>query len=295
MGRNPHLLAQDSASDLGGTGIDVINGSIVRFQIAEDGRVLQHDIIRRITENTEHLACDRLPAAAGGQLYLADYHAVPDHGSCIRDARQALTRVAKATGVSGVVAGIDRIDGYLVPPLDGCADGISAVTRLEVDSDGGNILFSDEDTGGLYRLRPTSLPIMRATPLLPSDQFQIGPDGAVWYATTIVDGVSTRLSVYKIFPEQAAPGPLRLEDVTPCATYALPRNHTGSAVVTALAVGGAPGSPYEATLLISLADPNQPANALGIRGTVAVDSLAGAIQCTVTGFVTLRSFAGLRF
>lgn len=295
-----YVLAPNSVLDNSDT--NPITGSLVRFRLGGDGAVTERQILRRVTEDTEQMACDRNAPTSGGNVFLAERHPVPDRDACIRDARESLTAVRKTNGNGNVVGNIDRIDQFENPPLDACDDDISGVEHLEVGADGGSAFFTGEDSGGIYRLRPTPLQILQSTPLLITERFQLHSTGALLYATTTDVGSSSRVNLYEILPEQAETGALRIEDLTPCATYALPSQRAAgstrrASMVASFASGPAAAPAGDGIVLVNVADPDldRLRDPLGIRATVAFALPASGAGCSALGVVNLDVFGAMRF
>jgi hypothetical protein len=249
------------------------------------------------TESTTQLGCDGIAAEAGGRLYLPEYHNVLAPGDCFRDAREALVAVRKNTGDSSLI--LSRIDA--VEGLSDC-DDIDTVTDLEVTRDGSAVFASfpgpDLDSGGIYRIRPTSLRILQDF----DDVFQVHPDGSVVVGTSADEGSRGVLRIYKLSPEQATHGAARLQDLTPCATVTVPNNRTPDSrrltVLRSYAVGRLAADSADATVLVSFSTPTSgtavSAN-LAVQGTFAISSPAGSSACSVLGLVNLDALDQLTF
>ena len=292
-----YVLAAGSVNDPEG----LVTGSLVRFGLDDGGAITSRRILRRITEDTDHIACDRV-ASDAGSVFVAERHPTND-GGCVREEREAFTAVQKTSGDRTVVGGLDRIDAFEVPALDACDDDLSAVDDLQVTPDGGSAYFIGSDTGGVYRLRPRPAQILRYSSMLRTDQMQIhprDPNGALLYAASTDLGTTSRVQLYLILPEQAENGALRLEDLTPCASYAVPNQRAPgdprpALTVTTFAAGPAAGGAGNSTVLVGVADTTAMASPLGLRGTVAFDVAADASGCTALGITNLELSFGLRF
>jgi hypothetical protein len=235
-----------------------------------------------------------LAIAAGGQLYLAEFHEYSGSPDCFRDSREALTARSKSSRNSRVL--MSRIDAVEAPALTEC-DDYDPVTDLQVTRDGSAVFASMPE--GLYRIRPT---VLQITPDI-DDIFQVHPDGSVIIVTTSDQGTSGIIRVYKLSPDQAVNGALRLSELTPCTTVQVPNNRsTGNAnqrltFLLSFAVGpSAPGS-FDGTILVSFFAPPGPALPQSLRpqGTIAISSPAGASSCSVLGFVNLDALDQLTF
>lgn len=294
---NLFVLSEDTVSDPVGDDNEV-TGTIARFKLDDDGNLVNHDIVRRITGTTNQLACDNNAAGDGGLLYMAEYQAIVLAGNCIRDAQEAFTGIRKGTGAL-VDFGIHRIDATETPPKLECDDDYDPVIDLAVSSNG-NQAFYMPDEGGIYRLRPSPLPIIQ-TPtggatLLKAERIQVHPDGALLYATSSDTGTTGNILIFKIYPEQAENGPLRLEDLTPCATFPVPNNEAGTVVISFAAERKS--SANGATILVSFGTTGG-GNALGGKlrpgGTVSFSSPDGSPTCTVNGLVNLELADSITF
>lgn len=292
-----YLLASNAVNDPE----DLVTGSLVRFNLAANGGVTGRTILRTITEGTEHIACDRLPAGSGGSVYLAERHPTPGE-TCDREEREALAAIDKNSGDRRAIGGIDRIDAFEVPSLDACNDDLSPVEDLEVTPDGTSVYFIGGDSGGLYRLRPTVLPILRRSTAFRSDRIQIHPagtTGTLLYATSTDIGSTSQINLFALSPEQAENGALTLEDLSPCAVYSLPNQRTTGSTQPGLRVStfaAGPGIPAgHSTVLVSAVDGAGLSSALGLRATVAFDVAADARTCAALGVVNLELAVALRF
>src|SRR5258705_433995 len=107
-------------------------------------------IVERTTDGTTQIACDKIPASAGGQIYLAEDLAF-SQGNCFRDTREALVAKKKSTGAEDVL--LFRIDA--VEGLDPCNDTFDPADDLEVARDGSAAFVALP--AGIFRIRPTPL------------------------------------------------------------------------------------------------------------------------------------------
>jgi len=265
-------------------GDDALSGTVLHVTFDPSGNRTGANIVYRTTANTAQLACDGVPAAAGGQIYIAEYRAVS--GNCFRTSREALVALRKSNGAKTVLnPRIDAAEG-----LDACNDDYDPTDDLEVSRDGSTVFVALPN--GVFRIRPTTLLM---TPDI-DDVFQVHPDGSVLIITTADRGPTGLLQLYKIPPEQAATGAPHLRDLTPCTTIAIPNN-------------AAPGSTSRFTTFVSYAvDPVAPGSAdatvlvsffagggsgvlprnLLVQGTYAISSPAGSNTCTPIGLVNLE-------
>jgi hypothetical protein len=270
--------------------------SLLRLQFDASGQRIGAEIIARTTESTTQIACDGTPAEAGGRLYVPEYHNVISPGDCFRDAREALVAFRKSSGDASVV--MPRID--TIENLNDC-DDVDTVTDLQAARDGSAVFASlpgaDIDTGGIYRIRPTTLRILQDF----DDIFQVHPDGSVIVATASDEGTNGILRVYKISPEQAQLGAARLQALPPCATFAVPNNRTPErprvTLLTYYAAGRASTSSADGTILVNFSTAAGPALSpnLRVQGTVAIASPAGSSTCSIVGLVNLETLDQLTF
>jgi len=159
------------------------------------------------------MACDGVPAASGGQIYIAEYRAVSGPPDCFRDAKEALVARRKGTGAETVL--VDRIDA--AEGLAPC-DDYDPADDLQVTRDGAAVFVALP--GGIYRIRPTTLLM---TPDI-DDVFQVHPDGSVLVVTATDQGPTGLLRLYKVSPGVAINGAPHLDELTPCATIEVPNN-----------------------------------------------------------------------
>lgn len=267
-------------------------GSLLRLEFDATGQRTFIDMLTRVTEETTQLACDGTPAAAGGRLYIAEYHNVVSPGDCFRDARESLTTIRKSRGGDTVL--MPRIDA--TAGLPECED-YEPVTDLEVARDGSAVFASH--IYGLYRIRPTTLLM---TPDV-DDFFQVHPDGSVIVVTARDEGTSGLVRVYKISTDQAVNGAPLIRDLIPCATITVPNNRSstsggGRTSLASFAVDRVHPATFDATVLVSFFTSGGNAalaSNLLARGTVAVFSPAGSNSCSVQGLVNLEAVDQLTF
>ncbi|MFN8543955.1 MAG: PKD domain-containing protein [Candidatus Binatia bacterium] len=286
-----YFLSDDIFTDLT-TGDTEKTVGILDLSLNAQGVRTDSEMLRRTTSDTAQLACDRVP---GGNLYIAEFRNWSPAPSCFRDAREVLTAVNRRNGNPDVLASrIDAVEGY-----DECSEDVDQATDLEVSPDGSAVyatLDGGFDTGGAYRVWPTPLwisPDIR-------DYFQVHPDGSLLYLTIANTGETAVLSLYKIAPEQAVHGAVRLEDISPCATFSVPTNGgyvtmdpDGGSFAVAPVAGG-----FDATVVATFIDrggalATQPK--LNVKGTIAVSVPAGSNACSVLGLTSLDFFLYPRF
>jgi hypothetical protein len=290
-----YLLSDDGTfTDPSPGEIEELGGTLLRLQFDDAGNRTVAEILTRTTAGTTQMACDGTAAAAGGQLYVAEFHEFTGPPECFRDSREALVARSKSTRASRVL--MPRIDTVEAPVLTEC-DDYDPVTDLQITRDGSAAFASLPE--GVYRIRPTTLQI---TPDI-DDIFQVHPDGSVIIVTATDQGTSGLLRVYKLSPDQAINGALRIRELTPCTTVQVPNNRSGGnpnqrfTFLLSFAVGpSAPGS-FDATILVSFFTPAGPAlpAALRAQGTVAIASPAGVSSCSVLGFINLEALDQLTF
>jgi len=272
-----------------------VSVTILRLQFDANGNKIDAGIVGRTTTDTTQIACDGTAVSAGGRLSTAEARTLTLNPQCFRDQLEQLLVTPKSGGSSSAL--LTRIDA--VAGQDLCNGDLDAVADLEVTRDGAAVFATLTDSG-LYQLRPTPRFI---TPDV-SESFQVHPDGSLIVVTATDTGTRGVLNVYKIFPDQAADGALRLADLTPCAILPIPNNRLpGSTSRSTLlgehsfAVGrAAPGS-LDGTVLVSFfsngglqAPPGQPAalsRQLRTQGVVAFASPAGSGACRPIGLISL--------
>ena len=268
--------------------------TLLRMDLDDQGNVVNRDFLGRTTTETAHIACDGFPAGQGGQVYIPEFHNVPDAGDCFRSERESLVRIAKSSGNTQVVT--SRIDAY--EGLAEC-DDLDPVMQLEMTRDGGRMLAGFE-SGGLWQIRPS--PLFYSADI--TELFQIHPDGSVLYAGTTDSGSTGLVNLYRITPGMVQHGPLPYSALLPCSSFAVPNNTlrdaagrtviigvaatrsaVGSSDATALVsfVATSPGTPTVPSLL-QLITPN-----LIVRGTVAFSAPAGTTTCAVEGLINLEA------
>jgi hypothetical protein len=266
--------------------------SILRMDLDAAGNVTKKDILDRTTTETGHIACDGFSAAQGGQLYIPEFHNVPDQGTCFRSEREALVKVAKANGNNQVLA--PRTDAF--EGLADC-DDLDPVMQLEITRDGSRMLAGFE-SGGLWQIKPA--PIFFSADI--TELFQVHPDGSVLFAATTDSGSTGLVNLYRITPDQVQSGPLPYSALVPCASFPVPNNTLrdaiGRTVVLSLAATRSSVGSTDATALVSFATGSGMSSTvaslfkvlspvLTVRGTVAFSAPANTTTCSVQGLITL--------
>jgi len=268
--------------------------TLMRMDLDEAGTVTHREILGRTTSDTEHIACDGFPAGQGGQVYVPEFHEVPDQGNCFRTEREALVKIAKRSGTPQVVTA--RLDAY--EGLAEC-DDLDAVTQLETTRDGSR-MFAGFESGGLWQIRPS--PLFFSPDI--TELFQIHPDDSVLFAATTDSGSTGLVNLYRITADQVRHGPIPYWALVPCSSFAVPNNTlreaTGRTVVIGLAATRAAHGSRDAVALVSFvaSSPTSPgvpsllqtiSPTLIVRGTVAFSAPAGTSTCTVQGLVNLEA------
>ena len=268
--------------------------TLLRMDLDDQGNVTDREILGRTTTETGHIACDGFGMGQGGQIYIPEFHNVPDQGLCFRSEREALVRIAKNNGSTQVIT--PRIDAY--EGLGDC-DDLDPVMQLEMTRDGGRMLAGFE-SGGLWQIRPA--PLFYSADI--TELFQVHPDGSVIYAGTTDSGSTGLVNLYRITPDQVQHGPLPYSALLPCSSFAVPNNTLRDAAGRTVIIGigatrSAVGS-QDATALVSFvaASPSSPSvpsllqmitPTLIVRGTVAFSAPADTTTCSVDGLVNLEA------
>jgi hypothetical protein len=273
-----------------------LSGTVMRvdFDPATGARTAA-EIIGRSTTQTSWMACDRIPGTSGGRVFLAEYHDVFGMPGCFRDGRESLTVLRKRSGVRTVLASrIDAAEG-----LDECRDDYEPVEDLQVSADGTSI-FASLSTG-LFRVMPTALHI---TPDF-NELFQLHPDGSIVIATATDQGSVGLIRVYRIAPEQAVNGAVRLGTTVPCATLSVPNNGGRTVINYPTALGRAAGGGNDATLIVSFLTTGGTSDRTGrtpvlssklrFQGTAAFSVPAGSSVCPSLGILNLDLMELLTF
>jgi PKD repeat protein len=268
--------------------------TVMRMDLDANGNVTYRDILDRTTTETGHLTCDGFPAGQGGQVYIAEFHNVPDDGSCFRSEREALVKIAKSNGATQVATA--RIDAY--EGLGDC-DDLDPVNQLEMLPDGSK-MFAGFESGGLWQIRPTSLFFSADI----TDTFQAHPDGSILYAGTTDSGSTGLVNLYRITAAQVQSGPLPYSALVPCASFEVPNNTfrdaLGRSIVIGFAASRTASNSTDATALVSFVASSSPSptvpsllsmvsSNLIVRGTVAFSAPANTDTCSVTGLVNLEA------
>ena len=273
-----------------------LSGTVMRvdFDPATGART-GAEILGRSTTQTSWLACDRIPGTTGGRVYMAEYHDVFGPPNCFRDGRESLTVLRKRSGVRTVLASrIDAAEG-----LDECRDDYEPVEDLQVSADGGSI-FASLSTG-VFRLMPGALQI---TPDF-NELFQLHPDGSVVITTASDQGSVGVIRVYKITPEQAVNGAVRLSTATPCGTLSVPNNGGRTVINYPTALGRSNGADGDATLIVSFLTTGGTSDRTGrtpvlptklrFQGTAAFSVPASGSVCPSLGIINLDLMELLTF
>ncbi len=264
------------------------------------------EIVSRVNTQTAQIACDRVPARQGGRIFMAEFNNINAPANCFRAEKESLVAISKSSGTQ--VELLSRIDA--VESLDACNDDVDNLTDLEVTRDGSRAFGSfstgtGTDNGALWLLRPTPSFILHDL----DDTFIMHPDGAILYATATDIGTRGVVSLYKIYPDQADAGALRLQNLVPCATFDLPNNRPAGStgrrtVITGpIAAGAAAPGSTDASVFVNVAssagtDPDHGSplmDTLQVRATIAFSSTAGSSTCTPLGLVNLEFLDQLTF
>ncbi len=268
--------------------------TLLRMDLDDQGNVVNRELLGRTTTETGHIACDGFSMGQGGQVYIPEFHNVPDQGLCFRSERESLVRIAKNNGSTQVIT--SRIDAY--EGLAEC-DDLDPVMQLEMTRDGGRMLAGFE-SGGLWQIRPA--PLFYSADI--SELFQIHPDGSVIYAGTTDSGATGLVNLYRITPGQVQHGPLPYSALLPCSSFAVPNNTlrdaAGRTVIIGVGATRAAVGSSDATALVtfvaaspqSLSIPSllqMITPTLIVRGTVAFSAPADTTTCSVEGLVNLEA------
>lgn len=284
-----YLVSDDVFTDFS-TG-DEHSVAVLDLALTSRGVRTGSKMLRHATTETGQVACDRM---VGGNLYLAEVRGVTASARCFRDSREVLVALNRRNGnPDTLVQRIDAVEGF-----DECNDDIDPTTDLEVSPDGTTAYVTLDggfDTGGLYRILPTAQWI---SPDI-HDYFQLHPDGSIVYMSVSNTTNLGILSLYKINPEQASQGTIRLGDLTPCITFSVPNN---GGFVQADPDGGsfavAPaGDGFDATVIATFATRGgalQGQSVLSPRGTVAF-SVPASGECSLLGLTSLEFMFFPRF
>jgi hypothetical protein len=288
-GQSLFVLSEDSYTDPNPDADPGLSGSVVRFDLDGGAGVTGRRVLDRTIDETLHLACDHIPAATGGLVYIAEFHAVDSSASCDRDERDALVTINKTTGnARSVMSRIDQAAGV------GDCDFRDAVGQLRVAADGVK-KYAAFDSAGLWRIAPTPLPF---TPDV-RDGFQVAADGSVVFAIAHDRGATASIDLYRMTEAQVEHGALTVSALTPCASFAVPNNTANGeqafSLVTSLVLGPSALTASDSVALVTFR--SRPATAavdvlppLGdVRGTVAFSLASASTTCAAQGLVSLTS------
>jgi hypothetical protein len=258
--------------------------TVMRMVLDPNGNTTKKIILDRTTTETGHIACDGIPASQGGQLYIPEFHNVPDQDNCFRSEREALVRISKQTGTTQVVPGFTRID--IAEGLGDC-DDLDSVDQLELTRDASK-MAAGFDSGGLWQIRPTSI---FYSPDI-TDTFQMHPDGTVMFAAGTDSGSTGLVNLYRITPDEVQHGSLPFSALVPCASFAVP-NNLGRTVVIGFGSDRQAVGSETATALVSFvaSAPNLnsvESSTLLVKGTVAFTAPPNDTSCSIAGLVNLE-------
>ena len=291
-----YLLSDEGTfTDLNPTETE-LSGTVMRVDFdPATGARSGAEILGRSTTQTSWIACDRVPGTAGGRVYIAEFHDVFGQPGCFRDGRESLTVLRKRSGVRTVLTSrIDAAEG-----LNECTDDYEPVEDLQVSADGTTV-FASLSTG-LFRVIPSALQI---TPDF-NELFQLHPDGSVVITTATDQGSVGVIRVYKITPEQAVNGAVRLATATPCATLSVPNNGGRTVINYPTALGRSSGAEGDATLIVSFLTTGGTSDRTGrtpvlpqklrFQGTAAFSVPASGTVCPPLGIINLDLMELLTF
>jgi PKD repeat protein len=280
---------------------DLLNATMLSLQFDGNGTRTGGSVLARVNGQTSFVACDRR-SGSQGRLYLPEYYELDNTNTdCFRDAEERLTLIARKTGNKSTKP--KAID--LAVTNDECDGDLDEVGDLEVTRDGQSAFVSFQNEGGIYRIAgPSPTPLE----ILPDfyTTFQVHPDGAILVPSVSDQGTTALVSLYKIFPEQAATGAAPLEQLTPCATFPLHNNH-GFTRLGDFSIAAAPPTPgsNDAIVLVSFIGSEGPPDQAGqpialsrqlrVQGTVAFASPAGSAPCTSLGLVNVQLLDPMSF
>jgi PKD repeat protein len=305
-GQSLYLLSDDGTyTDPNPNDLTERSETIMRMDLAADGSVTDKQILYRPTTETGHIACDGFPASQGGQVYIPEYHELPDSLTCFRSDLEELVHVNKSNGAAAIVPGFGRIDA--AEGLGPC-DDLDTVDELVVARDGSHTFAtfdggSTANSGGLWQIRPTS--IWFSPDII--DTFQAHPDNSVMWASGSDSGSTGLVNLYRITPDQVVHGALPLASLQPCASFPIPNNQGRTLVANLAADRDAIGSRSAVALVNFVAaapfpGPGQPGLSTVVsstlapaRGTVAFSVPADSTECSVLGLINLEVFDELTF
>jgi hypothetical protein len=187
-------------------------GTILRAGV-DGGRTV---VTQSVTETSPALACDR---SAGGRVFWTDY----DLFGVDFDEREQLKSLRKSGGsllvhvqnVSRRLGDVDPV--HYIDPIDGFVF-YEPTIALRVSADGNQRYVAN--FFGIYRLDPSPLYV---TPDV-DEVFNVTPSGLLLLAAASEPGSEVR--VYKVDPNRAAHGVLRLSNLAPWASVKIPNNGT---------------------------------------------------------------------
>src|SRR5262249_45478309 len=126
------------------------DGTLMHVVYDGNGNRVRADILTRTTESTSQIACDAIPPSQGGNVFMAEYHAVQSTGDCFRSDREALVAIRKSNGnETTLVSRIDAAEGL------GPCDDYDPSDDLEATRDGSAVFVALP--AGIVRVRPTAL------------------------------------------------------------------------------------------------------------------------------------------
>jgi hypothetical protein len=277
---------------------DELAVSVMRMSLDPAGNVTGSSIIDRTTSDTLHIACDGFSADAGGRVYLAEFHNLPDGGlNCFRSEKESLVALRKSNGNAQTI--LPRIDAQAGVP--DCED-IDPTTHLEASQDGGRMWASFESSG-VWRIRPTPIQYIDGFTFF-DELFRVHPgDDGVILANATDGPTSSIINVYRVTADQVAQNPLPMNALTPCGTFQLPNNGTpnepGRAIVNGYAVAPKSSGSRDATILVTVAavrgGRDVLSSNLGVRATLAFDAPADSSTCPFLGVINLETYDLLTF
>jgi hypothetical protein len=187
-------------------------GTILRAGVDGERSV----VTQSVTETSPALACDR---SAAGRVFWTDY----DLFGVDFDEREQLKSLRKNSGsllvhvqnVSRRLGDVDPV--HYIDPFDGYVF-YEPTIALRVSADGNQRYVAN--FFGIYRLDPSPLYV---TPDV-DEVFSVTPNGLLLFAAA--SEPSSEVKVYKVDPDRAAHGVLRLTGLTPWASVRIANNGT---------------------------------------------------------------------
>jgi hypothetical protein len=79
--------------------VNTLNGTLMHVRFDGSGNRVGAEIVERTTDGTAQIACDKLAASAGGQLYLAENFAYSPGPSCFERLRRGAGELFDALGL----------------------------------------------------------------------------------------------------------------------------------------------------------------------------------------------------